>query len=280
VTEATLQAVQALQDLLTELELTHATFPVFNSTEKASLVELLDARDDLLSALHLSVPARLFSKLKPGTRAPQTAANAIQSVQTALTKVSAHIHQADLATTALGATGVFWSMCSNDKTRRMSLEVGANFWRTTEESMDFAAGKSIRLTTLMPAISWRVFSDPRFDVLDAGIGGGAYWFTSEGFEGFSGIVLQPGRLDFHAPTRWNTFDLKTGPPFVRTLRVLARLSALVNYRYAVTSFPAGFEANAFAGSLEHRKPIPAELIRTRSIFLNLKPLIQRTRSTG
>jgi hypothetical protein len=269
-----LESIRALQELVIEFEHARSSFPVFNKAELDLVISYTVAVDSLLSALY---PVKAPAEGKQPTNEQKL--SMIGAVQQTLKNLDKPIHTANIGVTALGSTGVFWSMCSTDKTRGTSFDIGTTFWRTIEDSSDFAGGKPVRLLTLIPSISWRVFLDPRFDVLDAGAGGGVYWFTSAGFEEFKGIVLQPGRLDFHAPTRWSTYDLASGTPLTKTLKVLARVTAIFNLRYAVMSFPSGFAANAFAGSGARSERIPAELNQTWTIFLNLKPLAHRTRAT-
>jgi hypothetical protein len=169
---------------------------------------------------------------------------------------------------SISSTGIFLSACSTDKKRRSSIELGASFLYADGNS-SFANGQQIRLTTLMPEFSLRVFTDPRFDFLDAGLGAGIYWFTSKGFNSFSGVVLQPGRLDFHAPTLWSTYPLDGGS------HILRRIAAAPTFRFGLTMFPAGFSADAFAGVRDKRVRIPGELIPSWSLFINLEPFVRK-----
>ena len=170
---------------------------------------------------------------------------------------------------SISSTGIFLSACSADTKRRSSIELAANFWYADGTS-SYAKGEQIRLTTLMPSFSFRVFTDPRFDFLDAGVGAGVYWFTSKGFDSFSGVVVQPARLDFHAPTLWATYPLKGGGA-----NVLRRLAAAPTFRFSLTMFPAGFSEDAFAGVGDKRVRIPGELIPSWSLFVNLEPFIRK-----
>jgi hypothetical protein len=177
---------------------------------------------------------------------------------------------------SISSTGVFLSACSTDTKRRSSIELDTNFWYA-DKAQGFAGQQQIRLTTLMPEFSFRVFTDPRFDFLDAGIGAGVYWFTSTGFPSFSGVVLQPARLDFHAPTLWSTYPSKSSSDRKRnaTTEVLRRIAAVPTFRFSVMEFPGGFAPDAFAGTGEHHVQIPGELIKSWSLFLNLEPFVRR-----
>ena len=169
---------------------------------------------------------------------------------------------------SINSTGIFLSACSTDNKRRSSIELGTGFWYADGNS-SFANGEQIRLTTLMPEFSLRVFTDPRFDFLDAGVGAGIYWFTSKGFNSFSGVVLQPGRLDFHAPTLWATYPLDSGS------HILRRIAAAPTFRFGLTMFPAGFSPDAFAGVGDKHVRIPGELIKSWTLFINLEPFVRK-----
>ena len=170
-----------------------------------------------------------------------------------------------LATPVLMATssaGVLWSFCKPEKERRFALDVGWGIW-SNEGSVEYAGDEPIRLDTLMASVSWRVFSDPRWDVLQASAGAGAYWFTSKGFPGHDGVVLQPGRLTVRAPSSWSR----------KSAKGWQRLLALPVYGVGITVFPAGFEATDFAGVDRAAARIPSELLVTHYLFFNWQPLL-------
>ena len=154
---------------------------------------------------------------------------------------------------------------------------GCRLLECAEPAPGFANGQEIRLTTLMGEFSFRVFTDPRFDVLDAGVGVGAYWFTSPGFDSFSGVVLQPGRLDFHAPTLWSTYRLmdRSGMRKNAVTEILRRVAAVPTFRFSVMEFPSGFSPDAFAGTGGHHVQIPGELVKSWSVFLNFEPFLRK-----
>jgi hypothetical protein len=152
--------------------------------------------------------------------------------------------------------------------RRASLDLGFRFLRFTDDaaSNKFAGGNEIELGTFAPSFSWKVFTNPRFDVVDAGVGGGVYWFSSQGpnpggFESFSGVILEPVRLDFHAPSVWTRNNW---------------WAAIPNLRFGLMVFPAGFKANAFGPNLEGDKarPIGAEWLKNVGIFFDLEPIVR------
>ena len=175
-----------------------------------------------------------------------------------------------MAANNVSAVGVLWSLCRESKFRRISIEMGVNFYHSFQSRTDWANGQQVNLTTFMPAISWHAIADPHYDVVDVGFGAGAYIATSSQFQRFSGLVLQPVRLDFHAPSQWSQYLTVPG-----SWKFLGGLATLVTYRYGFLLFPKGFEPNAFAGPGQQTPALPTELIRTGVVFVNLEPLARK-----
>jgi hypothetical protein len=94
-----------------------------------------------------------------------------------------------------------------------------------------------------------------------------YWFTSTGFPSLQGVVLQPARLTFRAPSSWSGKELKDWK----------RWAAIPVYGIGVTMFPAGFEPNDFAGVGDKSVRLPRELLRTQYFFVNLEPFLRTFR---
>jgi hypothetical protein len=217
-------------------------------------------------AARLSSQSEHADKLEK-TLAPPLAADPLETLegkannwrQVALDRARA----SNSTVTAMSAMGVIWAACPDEKIRRASIDLGVGIWRAAGET-GYAGGRAITLTTLVPSFSWRVFSDPRYDFLDAAIGAGVYWFTSPGFTSFSGVILEPGRLDVHAPSSWSSKPFKNPK----------RWAALPTFRVGLLVFPGGFERNVFAATGQKAVRIPAELTRAYSLFLNLEPLVR------
>jgi hypothetical protein len=167
---------------------------------------------------------------------------------------------------ATSSVGVFWSFCQSEKKRHIGIDVS---WNTmsAEGRPDYAGGAPINLDTMMASVSWRLLADTNYDFVDVGAGGGAYWFTSTGFPEHHGVVLQPLRVTFRAPPAWS------GKKFSNW----RRWAALPVYGAGITMFPAGFEANAFAGVGDKAVRLPRELIFSQYIFVNVQPLLQLLR---
>jgi hypothetical protein len=152
--------------------------------------------------------------------------------------------------------------------RRASLDLGLRVLRYTDDSASnpFAGGNTITLSTFVPSFSWRVLNDARFDIVDAGVGAGVYWFTSlgsrpGGFDSFSGVIVEPVRLDFHAPTAWTRSKW---------------WAAIPNLRFGLIVFPGGFDTNAFGPSVtgDKARRIDAEWLKDFGIFFDLEPIVR------
>jgi hypothetical protein len=163
------------------------------------------------------------------------------------------------------AVGVFWSACSPSKMRRASIDLGISFLRTPDDRFADSENR-LKLTTLIPSFSWNVFPDARYDVVDVGIGGGMYWFSSTRMESIRGVVLQPWRVDLHAPSSWAAEPLKS----------YKRWAAVPVVRVGQLLFPSGFPPNAFNSAPGFVQPrIASELVFTKSLFINLEPFVRR-----
>jgi hypothetical protein len=175
-----------------------------------------------------------------------------------IAKASSLVEQSYKANVSIDSTGVSWSFCSPDSTRNTAIEIGATFWQANSNPA-FARDYTVRLITLMPSISYRLFKDPTHDAVDIGAGAGIYWFSSRGFNAFSGLLLQPARVDVHGPTSWlNAGGLRTA-------------IALLTLRAGVLGFPGGFEAGAFGPGT---KAIGADFRPTLTVFVDVAPLLR------
>ena len=159
---------------------------------------------------------------------------------------------------------------TSDKKPWGSINLGVRFFRAGGEPQ-FAANKEITLTTVVPSFSWSVFAaEPKADVLEVGVGGGIYWFSSEGFESFRGVILEPLRFDVHVARGWvkNQQNQQHEP-------LWWALAQAVTFRIGWVVFPSGFDANAFNGTGPGARRIPAESVLATGVFLNLEPLVRR-----
>jgi hypothetical protein len=163
------------------------------------------------------------------------------------------------------------SACTNNRIRRSSIEIEASFLRAGASS-NFANNQDIQLTTLMPRFTFSPISNVKYDFVEIGFGVGVYWFSSRGFDGFSGIIVQPIYFDFHAPTilgKYRSGDHKWW--------WLGRLAAMPDYRWGRVVSPSGFAADAFGGVGTHNVRIPSEFVRSRTFGLNVEPLLSLLR---
>jgi hypothetical protein len=160
--------------------------------------------------------------------------------------------------------GVLLSLCPERSTRIVSLDLDTGFWQANSRT-DFANDHSIRLITVMAGVSYRHFHDLKHanrDFIDIGGAIGKYWFTSRGFDEFSGLVFQFPRIDIHGPTSW-----ANDPSCAK------KFAALLTFRFSWMVFPGGFDANAFAGTGDHAKPIGTEWTPSLAIFFNITPFL-------
>jgi hypothetical protein len=280
-------ALDAWRQLIARLNATKRTFPVLNAEEVRKVSSsILAMAENQLVTLAAAPPPQQPPSIRDATgraTVPQTVqlapAVSVQprAVSMFLNDPEAKLPPMTAAVTrgisSIGSTGVFLSACSTDIKRRSSVDFGVNFWHA-DGAESFANGQQIRLTTLMPIFSIRVFTDPRFDVWDAGIGAGVYWFTSKGSDSFNGVVLQPARFDFHAPTLWSTYPLNSAKNWAR------RIAAAPMFRISVMNFPAGFPPDAFAGTGQHHDRIGSELVKSWSLFFNVQPFIRKAPFVG
>jgi hypothetical protein len=170
------------------------------------------------------------------------------------------------------SAGVVFSACpiGRDNNRRISINATARLLHSYgERKAQYAGGNEIQLAMFVPALSWRPLADfETIDVVDLSTGAGVYWFSSEGgrpgaFEPFNGFVIEPVRIDFHAPSSLTKKGVGGA--------LLAGLSA----RVGLAIFPRGFEANAFGttSTPEQAQQIPAEWVGFKAIFWDFGPLI-------
>jgi hypothetical protein len=156
--------------------------------------------------------------------------------------------------------GLLLSACrrEDDDKQRLAVDLGVRFLRSTEYENDatpeFANGRKIHFTTLEPAVMFPLAAKGDLR-LEYGFGAGVYWFSSEGFQSFNGVFLEPVRFDVHIPT---------GLTWVRALIL----------RVGVLHFPSGFDANAWAGSPGQAR-IAAEWVPTYSVFADLRPVAKK-----
>jgi hypothetical protein len=208
-----------------------------------------------------------LAKTLSASREKSTAALAVREAADAYDRVVKEVKN-DTALTS--AAGVSLSACPmrRDVNRRGSIDVSYRWMRTWGEGeAQFAGGNEIRLVTVTPTVTWRPLFDVangKYDYVDIGTGVGVYWLSSEehksgGFNSFNGIVFEPVRLDFHAPTIPGKSGVRWG------------LLAAVSGRFGWAIFPAGFKNSAFGTTLEAEKAqrIPAEWVPNAAIYFDV-----------
>jgi hypothetical protein len=172
------------------------------------------------------------------------------------------------------SAGVSFSACpmQKDLTRRGAIGVTYRRMDTYgDRKEEFAGGNTISLSTLTPMASWRPLFDVangKYDYIDLATGGGIYWLASDGdrpggFDSFSGVILEPIRIDLHAPALSNRSGFGWG------------LVASSSFRFGYAIFPAGFEPNAFGATSrpEQSQRIRGEWVKYWGIYLDVGRLI-------
>jgi hypothetical protein len=96
-----------------------------------------------------------------------------------------------------------------------------------------------------------------------------YWFTSTDFGKFAGLIVEPMRLDLHAPASWidgRVDDYGVRRPVGPLLRFVYALSL----RGGFVMFPGGFSTTAFNATGADAKEIRgSELIPSFGVVMNV-----------
>lgn len=164
--------------------------------------------------------------------------------------------------------GIVGSACSYEKgeQRRASIDLNFGFLHAKGDAR-FADGKEIKLTTLEPTFSWRIWGP-----FEAGAGVGVYWFSAETFPSVSRVMLEPIRFDvrplrlnFNNPTKEFENEKNNWWQEILTLRA------------GWVVIPRGFEPNDFHAVSDAARRIPSEAVKTWGVFLDGEPIIRRIR---
>jgi hypothetical protein len=171
------------------------------------------------------------------------------------------------ATTSIASTGIFISLCQNDRLRSVAVEVGFTTLQAASNP-DYANDHTIRLNAITAAVSYRLPLKPDRDFIDIGTSAGMYIFSSRGFDTFRGFIWEPVFVDLHAPTKLvNATGLK-------------QLGALFTLRLSGVMFPSGFENSQFRAAPSKAEQISGkEFNLSATVFFNLTPLLWRRPTT-
>ncbi|MEZ5291107.1 MAG: hypothetical protein R2745_08500 [Vicinamibacterales bacterium] len=209
---------------------------------------------------------------RPGLRLSNNDSNMVRTnfvqFESAFELAAAAIHILKVQVFAAGATGMFWSLCDENVERRVSIEINVDDWSGYRNANNeaFSGGERIRFITVAPSLTWNPIPSKKADVVDLGISGGYYAFSSKGFDSVQGFVVEPLRVELHAPTLWSKYPRTD----------VRRLVSMFTYRFALKTIPTGFSADAFAPG-SHDGRIPAELVPMHGLFFNLNSLLSRPR---
>lgn len=292
-------ALQQVDSLALELDKARETIPVGNTSKQledtldkaiTERITRLPALIDGLNPEYLTAKTRRAqprSVASPITLLPPFIPPAFYHIQIAPARVELVVEQinhlqqvlsiplenavaiADVAA-ALASSAVYVSLCDSDTHRRWSLDVGVYRLQAGPDPK-FASREDINLKTTMGFLSWRLFPSPNKDVVGIAHGLGLYHFSSDGFDAFSRVIVQPVRFDFHAPSSWAVTPAHDVPS------VLRRIAAIPSFRYGWMIFPSGFNKGDFGVSTAGAESdaIPGEFIPTWGFFFNIQPLLQK-----
>jgi len=276
-TDALLEA--AAKQLAFAYELVRAN-PDENSKYGTKLADLTSSS---MASVSRSVTGQKLQDLGAQTKtltdelARESQTPVVQSVTRTLREV-ANAYERAREVRLLGASaGVTLSACpiQRDVYRRGSINMTFRRLESySDREKQYAGGNQVVLTTFVPAVAWRPLlgiAGGWADWVDLASGAGVYWLTSEGsmpggFDAISGVLLEPVRIDFHAPSA-----LTKRPGLGWAL--LGGLS----YRRGLAIFPGGFEANAFGVTQtpQQAERISSEWVRNSAIYMDLGPFIHR-----
>jgi len=167
------------------------------------------------------------------------------------------------AAASIASTGIFVSLCKNDRMRAFAVELGFTTLQASSNP-DYARDYSIRLNTITAAVSYRFPLSPDRDVIDIGASAGMYLFSSRGFDTFSGLIFEPVFVDLHGPTKL----VEAGG--------LKQLGGLFTFRLSLVFFRGGFDGSQFASVPSKPRHISGlEATPSATVFFNLTPLLWR-----
>ena len=167
------------------------------------------------------------------------------------------------AAASIASTGIFLSLCKNDRTRAFAVELGFTSLQSLSNPA-YARDHSIRLHTITAGLSYRIPLPPDRDIIDVGANIGMYRFSSRGFDAFAGLIVEPVFVDLHGPTR------------LVHAAGLKQLGALFTLRLSLVYFPAGFDGAQFASAPSKPTRISGrDASKSATVFFNLTPLLWR-----
>jgi hypothetical protein len=176
-------------------------------------------------------------------------------------QIETKLNRHERSAVSIASSGIFVSLCSAEKRRKFGVEMGFTSLQANSNPA-YANNHSIRLNTFTGGVSYRLPFKADRDLLDVGFNAGMYRFSSEGFETFSGLTIEPF-IDIHGPTE------------LVADKGLRRLAGLVTVRLGVVFFPAGFESSQFAGAPSKPARISgSEGSASATIFFDLAPLFR------
>jgi hypothetical protein len=160
--------------------------------------------------------------------------------------------------------GCFFKQVPVTHQRRASINLKLGLLKAKRNDLVYAlpeADKDVKLTTLMPSVSWRAARSVEFQ-----FGGGVFWFSGPSFASFHRIVLQPVQADVKPLAAINHF--RGADP--------VWWDELLSLRGGVVIVPRGFDARDF-GAVPGTFRVSRDTLKSAAIFVDLESLVMHLR---
>jgi hypothetical protein len=256
--ERTDARLRSLADRLKKLNRSERSSVQPLETELLEIVRELEAMDaglGVLRDMNLEQAVRsAFQPLKGRTGVvTEEEVKEVSDIQARVIRASSDLRTARAAITS---GGIFVSLCS-ERRRTFALELGFTGLGTGGDEQ-FARNEPIYMTTATVGLSYRLPLPATRDAVDLGTNVGSYRFYSQGFDDFSGLIIEP-YVDFHLPTAYTLSESKTE-------RVLSRFTI----RTGLVFFPGGFNSAQFASASGKDDISGREASPSVTVFFRLK----------
>jgi hypothetical protein len=160
--------------------------------------------------------------------------------------------------------GCFFKQVPVTHRRRASINLKMGLLEAKRNDLSYAlpeADRDVKLTTLLPSVSWRPTRS-----LELTVGGGVFWFSGPQFASFHRVVLEPLRADVKPLAAIN--QARGADP--------VWWDELVSLRGGFLIVPRGFDARDF-GAIPGTFRVSRDTLKSAAIFLDLDSLVMHLR---
>jgi hypothetical protein len=160
--------------------------------------------------------------------------------------------------------GCFFKQVPVTHQRRASINLKFGLLKAKKNNLAYAlpeADRDVKLTTLVPSISWRAARSVEFQ-----FGAGVFWFSGPQFESFHRVVLQPVQADVKPLAAINHF--RGADP--------VWWDELLSLRGGLVIVPRGFDASDF-GAVPGTFRVSRDTLKTAAIFVDLESIVMHLR---